>query len=156
MITRTEALDTHRITESRDRCVEGRHALDTQHGTPHGVEEIIAPPGGIRPRGSRGRSLYPADGCGGYGRSEADAIVFVVDDDPAIRASLANLLRSVGLAVETFGSAQEFLNRQPPDGPACLVLDVRLPGVSGLDVQRALAMAQLTLPIIFQIGRAHV
>src|SRR5216683_6543350 len=88
--------------------------------------------------------------------SEADAVVFVVDDDPAIRDALTSLLRSVGLAVETFGSAQEFLNRQPPDGPACLVLDVRLPGLSGLDLQRALATAQLTLPIIFLTGYGDI
>jgi FixJ family two-component response regulator len=88
--------------------------------------------------------------------SESDAVVFVVDDDPAIRDALTSLLRSVGLAVETFGSAQEFLNRLPPDGPGCLVLDVRLPGVSGLDLQRALATAQLTLPIIFLTGYGDI
>src|SRR6476660_392640 len=88
--------------------------------------------------------------------SEADAVGFVVDDDPAIRDALTSLLRSVGLAVETFGSAQEFLNRQPPEGPACLVLDVRLPGLSGLDLQRALATAQLTLPIIFLTGYGDI
>ena len=64
--------------------------------------------------------------------------------------------RSVGLAVETFGSAQEFLTRPPPDGPGCLVLDVRLPGVSGLDLQRALATAQMTLPIIFLTGYGDI
>jgi FixJ family two-component response regulator len=88
--------------------------------------------------------------------SESDAVVFVVDDDPAIRDALTSLLRSVGLAVETFGSAQEFLNRQPPDGPGCLVLDVRLPGVSGLDLQRVLATAQMTLPIIFLTGYGDI
>ena len=88
--------------------------------------------------------------------SESDAVVFVVDDDPAIRDALRSLLRSVGLAVETFGSAQEFLNRLPPDGPGCLVLDVRLPGVSGLDLQRALATAQMPLPIIFLTGYGDI
>ena len=88
--------------------------------------------------------------------SEADAVVFVVDDDPAIRDALTSLLESVGLAVETFGSAQEFLTRPPPDGPGCLVLDVRLPGVSGLDLQRALATAQMTLPIIFLTGYGDI
>jgi FixJ family two-component response regulator len=88
--------------------------------------------------------------------SESDAVVFVVDDDPAIRDALTSLLRSVGLAVETFGSAQEFLNRLPPDGPGCLVLDVRLPGVSGLDLQRALATAQMPLPIIFLTGYGDI
>ena len=88
--------------------------------------------------------------------SESDAVVFVVDDDPAIRDALTSLLRSVGLAVETFESAQEFLTRQPPDGPGCLVLDVRLPGVSGLDLQRVLATAQMTLPIIFLTGYGDI
>ena len=88
--------------------------------------------------------------------SEADAVVFVVDDDPAVRDALTSLLESVGLAVETFGSAQECLTRQPPDGPGCLVLDVRLPGVSGLDLQRVLATAQITLPIIFLTGYGDI
>ena len=88
--------------------------------------------------------------------SESDAVVFVVDDDPAIRDALTSLLRSVGLAVETFGSAQEFLTRPPPDGPGCLVLDVRLPGASGLDLQRVLATAQMTLPIIFLTGYGDI
>jgi FixJ family two-component response regulator len=88
--------------------------------------------------------------------SESDAVVFVVDDDPAIRDALTSLLRSVGIAVETFGSAQEFLTRPPPDGPGCLVLDVRLPGASGLDLQRALATAQMILPIIFLTGYGDI
>jgi FixJ family two-component response regulator len=88
--------------------------------------------------------------------SKADAVVLVVDDDPAIRDALTSLLESVGLAVETFGSAQEFLNRPPPDGPGCLVLDVRLPGASGLDLQRVLATAQMTLPIIFLTGYGDI
>jgi FixJ family two-component response regulator len=88
--------------------------------------------------------------------SESDTVVFVVDDDSAVRDALTSLLESVGLAVETFGSAQEFLTRPPPDGPGCLVLDVRLPGVSGLDLQRALATAQITLPIIFLTGYGDI
>ena len=88
--------------------------------------------------------------------SEADAIVFVVDDDPAIRDALASLIRSVGLAVETFGSAQEFCNRQPPDGPACLVLDVRLPGLSGLELQQELAKVHAPMPIIFITGYGDI
>src|SRR5262245_60484457 len=66
-------------------------------------------------------------------------VVFVIDDEEDVRASIAGLLKSAGLRSETFGSAQEFLRRPPPDGPACLVLDVKLPGMSGLDVQRQLA-----------------
>jgi FixJ family two-component response regulator len=76
-------------------------------------------------------------------------IVFIVDDDISVRDALRNLLRSVGLRVETFGSAQEFLATPPPDSSACLVLDVRLPGLSGLDLQRKLAEMKMEVPIIF-------
>jgi FixJ family two-component response regulator len=75
--------------------------------------------------------------------------VFVVDDDSSMRDALKNLFRSVGLNVETFGVAQEFLLREPPKGPGCLVLDVRLPGLSGLDVQQELATANIHIPIVF-------
>lgn len=88
--------------------------------------------------------------------SEADAVVFVVDDDPAIRDALTSLLRAVGLAVETFGSAQEFCNRQPPDRPACLVLDVQLPGLSGLELQQELAKNEAPMPIIFITGHGDI
>ena len=88
--------------------------------------------------------------------SDPDPVVFVVDDDPSIRDALTSLLRSVGLRVETFGSAREFLTRQPPDAPGCLVLDVRLPGLSGLDLQRELAAAQITMPIIFITGHGDI
>jgi FixJ family two-component response regulator len=72
---------------------------------------------------------------------EPEQVVFVVDDDPSIRDALTSLIRSVGLRVATFGSAREFLTGQRPDAPGCLVLDVRLPGLSGLDLQRELAAA---------------
>ncbi len=75
--------------------------------------------------------------------------VFVVDDDSSMRDALKNLFRSVGLNVETFGVAQEFLSREPPKGPGCLVLDVRLPGLSGLDVQQELATANIHIPVVF-------
>ena len=75
--------------------------------------------------------------------------VFVIDDDADVRASVAGLLKSVGLQCEMFDSAQEFLRRQPPNGPSCLVLDVRLPGTNGLDVQRALLAAGVSTPVIF-------
>ncbi len=80
--------------------------------------------------------------------TERDAIVFVVDDDPSLRDALQSLIRSVGLRAQTFGSAQEFLSSKRPDAPACLVLDVGLPGLSGLDLQRELAKAGIELPII--------
>jgi FixJ family two-component response regulator len=88
--------------------------------------------------------------------SDPDPVVFVVDDDPSIRDALTSLLRSVGLRVETFESARAFLTRQPSDVPGCLVLDVRLPGLSGLDLQRELATAQITMPIIFITGHGDI
>jgi FixJ family two-component response regulator len=78
----------------------------------------------------------------------ADSIVFVVDDDLSVREALASLIGSVGLRVECFASTQEFL-RRPNESPSCLVLDVRMPGLSGLDLQRELARAQRPIPIIF-------
>jgi RNA polymerase sigma factor (sigma-70 family) len=77
------------------------------------------------------------------------SIVFVVDDDPSVRRAIKVLLQSVGLAVELFGSTKEFLLGRPADSPGCLVLDIRLPGVSGLDFQRQLAEAKINIPIIF-------
>ena len=76
-------------------------------------------------------------------------MVFVVDDDPSVRRSIERLIQSTGFKVETFQSAAEFLQRPRPESPACLVLDVRLPGLSGLDLQRELTNAGIQLPIIF-------
>jgi FixJ family two-component response regulator len=87
---------------------------------------------------------------------EADAVVFVVDDDAAVRRSLENLIRSVGLRSETFASAQEFLHSKRPDVPGCLVLDVRLPGLSGLDLQKRMAEADMKIPIIFITGHGDI
>jgi len=80
---------------------------------------------------------------------DADAIVFVVDDDPSIRDAIKSLISLAGLRVETFGTAQEFLRNERPDLPGCVVLDVELPGLSGLDLQRELAAQGIKLPIIF-------
>jgi FixJ family two-component response regulator len=88
--------------------------------------------------------------------TQPDAVVFIVDDDAAMRRSLENLIRSVALRVEAFGSPAEFLGRQRPDVPACLVLDVRLPGLSGLDVQKRMAEAGVELPIVFITGHPDV
>lgn len=85
-----------------------------------------------------------------------DPIVFVVDDDLSVREALSSLIRSVGLRVETFASAQEFLRYQRPDVTACLVLDVRMPGLSGLDLQRELAHAEKRIPIIFITGHGDI
>jgi len=88
--------------------------------------------------------------------TDPDPIVFVVDDDASVRDAVRNLLASVGLQVETFGSAREFLSRKRPETPACLVLDVRLPDLGGLEFQRALAEANVHIPIIFITGHADV
>ena len=85
-----------------------------------------------------------------------EAMVFVIDDDESIRESLKSLLRSVGLGVETFASAQEFLQSTRPDVPACLILDVRMPGLSGLDLQRDLTEANIHIPIIFITGHGDI
>ena len=80
---------------------------------------------------------------------DTEALVFVVDDDASLRASLQDLLESVGLRVAACASAQEFLRRPPSEGPSCLVLDVRLPGLSGLELQQRLAEGDRDMPIIF-------
>jgi FixJ family two-component response regulator len=84
------------------------------------------------------------------------ATVFVIDDDDLVRAAIQGMLKSVGLNAETFGTPQEFLCRQRPDGPSCLILDVELPGVSGLDFQRELAAAAICIPIIFITGHGDI
>jgi RNA polymerase sigma factor (sigma-70 family) len=84
------------------------------------------------------------------------SVVFVVDDDPSVRASLKFLVSTVGLQVESFDSAEAFLNKKPPDGPSCLVLDVRLRGMSGLDLQRELAARNLRIPIVFITGHGDI
>ena len=82
--------------------------------------------------------------------------VFIIDDDADVRASIQDLLESVGLHSESFGTAEEFLQSKRPDGPSCLVLDVRLPGVNGLDFQRRLADAGMQIPIIFITGYGDI
>jgi FixJ family two-component response regulator len=87
----------------------------------------------------------------------ADApTVFVVDDDAGVRASIQGLLKSARLRCVSFGTAEEFLHNKPPDGPSCLVLDVSLPGVNGLDLQRELANAGVHIPIIFITGHGDI
>src|SRR5713226_9893236 len=83
-------------------------------------------------------------------------IVFVIDDDAGVRASIQGLLKSVGLRSESFGTTHEFLRSKRPDGPSCLVLDVRLPGVNGLDFQRDLADKGFRIPIIFITGHGDI
>jgi len=88
--------------------------------------------------------------------SAKESTVFVIDDDVAMRATLSSLFRSVGLRVELFGSAHEFAQIKMPDVASCLVLDIRLPGVSGLDFQTELAEADIRIPIIFMTGHGDI
>ena len=87
---------------------------------------------------------------------ESEPVVFVVDDDESVRKALKRLIKSVGMNVETFATARDFLSRQHYEGPSCLVLDVRMPGLSGLDLQQELVKADLTLPIIFITGHGNI
>lgn len=88
--------------------------------------------------------------------STSGRVVYVVDDDPALRDALSSLFRSVGLQVEVFGSAAEFLEKKLPEIPSCLVLDIRLPGVSGLDFQAQLSKAGIRMPVIFMTGHGDI
>ena len=89
-------------------------------------------------------------------KSPADVIVFIIDDDAGMRDAIQGLLKSTGLPSESFATTQEFLHRKRPDGPSCLVLDVRLRGASGLDFQRALADAGMRIPVIFITGHGDI
>src|ERR1700754_3183218 len=88
--------------------------------------------------------------------SDANTTVLVIDDDPALRASIGRLLRSLDINARLFKSVPEFLASDLPEGPSCLVLDVRLPGRSGLDLQRQLALANQKIPIIFITGHGDI
>jgi FixJ family two-component response regulator len=98
-----------------------------------------------------GRPTSPGDPA-----SAEQPIVFVIDDDESMRGALTNLFRSVGLRVEVFGSAPELLQSKLPDVASCLVLDIRLPGLSGLDFQTELAKANIHIPIIFMTGHGDI
>jgi FixJ family two-component response regulator len=89
-------------------------------------------------------------------QNEEHQTVFVIDDDASLREALASLFRSVGLQVKAFASAPEFLQAKLPDAPTCLVLDVRLPGLSGLDFQTELAKANIDIPIVFMTGHGDI
>jgi FixJ family two-component response regulator len=88
--------------------------------------------------------------------NEPSPIVFIVDDDQSVRKALGRLLRSAGFRVELFAAAEEFLGRPPPDAPGCVVLDVCMPGLSGLDLQRALAEKDPLLPVVFVTGHGDI
>ena len=98
-----------------------------------------------------GRSISPRDVAG-----PEEPIVYVVDDDESVRQALGNLFRSVGLRVEVFGSAHEFLQSKLPNVASCLILDIRLPRLSGLDFQAELAKADIRIPIIFMTGHGDI
>ena len=87
---------------------------------------------------------------------ESNAVIAVVDDDPSVREGLSSLIRSAGLQVETFASAQEFLARPGAETPSCLVLDLQLPGLSGLDLQKRMAEVGVEIPIVFLTGHGNV
>ena len=91
-----------------------------------------------------------------WDKANTDALVIVVDDDESVRESLISLVRSAGLKVTAFASANEFLNQHAPTVPACLVLDIRMPGLSGLDLQKELATASRRIPIIFLTGHGNI
>ena len=88
--------------------------------------------------------------------SDANSTVLIIDDDADLRESIGRLLRSLGIGVQLFASIADFLKSEPPDGPGCLVLDVRLPGQSGLDLQRDLGSTNRNLPIIFITGHGDI
>ena len=88
--------------------------------------------------------------------SEDQPTIFVIDDDVSVRDAIEGIVKSVGLRAQTFVSAQEFLQKSPPDGPNCLVLDVRLPGLSGLDFQRELKILNMRIPIVFITGYGDI
>jgi FixJ family two-component response regulator len=88
--------------------------------------------------------------------SKPDSVVFVIDDDASVRDAIQSLMRSVGQHVESYASAQEFLRSKRPDLPGCIVLDVRLPGFSGLELQRKLADADILTPIVFMTGHGDI
>lgn len=89
-------------------------------------------------------------------KTNNDSIVYVIDDDPSVREAINSLIRSVGLQSKAFASAHEFMSCERPDMPACLVLDVRMPGLSGLDLQSELAEAGIRIPIIFITGHGDI
>jgi FixJ family two-component response regulator len=99
---------------------------------------------------------HPARSNGASLSTEEQAIVFIVDDDPSVRAALEDLLGSIGLNVQSFRTVQEFLDSKRPDAAGCIVLDVRLPGTSGLEFQRLLARSEINLPIIFVSGHSDI
>ena len=131
------------------RMIIDRHAgqLSAAPAEPHGsIFRIVLPSGG-RP----GNGYQPVSAP-----AELQPMVFVIDDDADLREALSSLFRSVGLQVKAFATAPEFLQIKLPEGPTCLVLDVRLPGLSGLDFQAELTRAKIDIPIVFMTGHGDI
>src|SRR6267142_656461 len=112
--------------------------------------------GHAQPRTRRNISVLPSSRIAPVKMTEKELFVFIVDDDSGVREALSSLIRSVGFGVQTFASATDFLRGQRPDAPGCLVLDVRLPGLSGLDLQRELTQGSIHIPIIFITGHGDI
>jgi FixJ family two-component response regulator len=142
---------TSSTNEARFPCAGGCVPPIEQHET--SVDEVASR---RRPVTQRRRVGTRQLAARGLMMTKAPSTVIVIDDDPAIREALGSLLRSVGLQVTLLGSVAEFLKTGRPDGAACLVLDVRLPGRSGLDFQRDLVVANIYLPIIFITGHGDI
>jgi FixJ family two-component response regulator len=96
------------------------------------------------------------DAAGVCNLTDKHPVIFIIDDDPSMRATLEDVMRSVGLAVQTFASAEDFRGSKLPDAPACLVLDVRLPGQNGLDLHRTLRESGIELPVVFISGHGDM
>src|SRR5208337_3353335 len=116
---------------------------------------------GLRPRPAQGRSSTLRSRSTTEKKQmpqsrESDAVIAIVDDDPSAREGLSSLIRSAGLQVEIFASAQEFLARSGAEAPSCLVLDLQLPGLSGLDLQKRMAEVGLEIPIVFLTGHGNI
>jgi FixJ family two-component response regulator len=107
-------------------------------------------------KGPQGKVGHQLGALGSSPPGDEQPVVFVVDDDASMRATLTDVMRSVGLEVQAFPSTQDFLRSKLPDAPGCLVLDVRLPGQSGLDFQRSLADSGVDLPVVFITGHGDV
>jgi FixJ family two-component response regulator len=169
------SLDVERRRRSDHSMLKGKVRPDSGSGdrlthAGHGLPQFSSPSSNSGSVGSRGGRTLPKEGLvwsvtSGMSvewpskecrMTEERAVVFVIDDDAATRDALESLVRSVGLEVHSFGSTGEFLQSKRPDAPGCLVLDVRLPGASGLDFQHELASSDIHLPIIFITGYGDI
>jgi FixJ family two-component response regulator len=112
--------------------------------------------GGANRRQGRNLPVYTSNERRESVMTKAHQVVFVIDDDPSVRGAIERLVKAVGLGVATFGSGQEFLESKLPELPSCVVLDVRLPGLSGLELQRQMTERKIQIPIIFITGHGDI